>query len=424
MGKIFVVFGLHFGDEGKGTTVDFLTRKYKPSCIVRFCGGPQAAHNVITDDGLHHTFAQLGSGMFVNGTKTFLSEHMLIEPSALMCEEEIFNSKVGEEVNYRVFIDSGCYIINPYDKIFGRLWATISGRSTCGMGVGEASRTVDFGNPIQVKDISNRSLLREKLEAARYSKMEKASDMMSDTKDQIKLFQEMLNVDIEKVISVYEKFYQRYNVVSITDELNKEIKTNNIIFEGSQGILLDRCLGFSPFVTNCDVGTKNLVKMLDMIPYSYIDDSKIIGVIRPYAHRHGYGPLPTEIKKIPWTRDEHNVNNKWQKEFRYGWFDCPLTRYAIEKTATEQVIITNFDRMPDKFKVCENYLLPSGTELRSSSYIESSKDFHVKIQITTPKYIEVAKSDFIDFFENTFGIKVIAVSNGPTAKDKSWRNDV
>ena len=58
MSRVFVVLGLAYGDEGKGSVTDHLTRLHSASLIVRFSGGAQCAHNVVTEDGRHHTFAQ------------------------------------------------------------------------------------------------------------------------------------------------------------------------------------------------------------------------------------------------------------------------------------------------------------------------------------------------------------------------------
>ena len=54
--------------------------------VVRFNGGAQAAHNVVTADGRHHTFAQFGSGSFTPGVRTHLSRFMLVDPLALAAE--------------------------------------------------------------------------------------------------------------------------------------------------------------------------------------------------------------------------------------------------------------------------------------------------------------------------------------------------
>src|SRR5437773_11389748 len=89
--QAIIVIGLAFGDEGKGSIVDFLTRRYNAHTVVRFNGGPQAGHNVVTSDGRHHTFSQFGSGTFVPGVRTLLSRFVLIEPYAMFKEAAHLN---------------------------------------------------------------------------------------------------------------------------------------------------------------------------------------------------------------------------------------------------------------------------------------------------------------------------------------------
>src|SRR5690349_2875592 len=78
---------LGFGDAGKGTLTDFLTRRFAADLIVRYNGVPQAAHNVVAPDGKHHTFAQFSSGMLLPWARTLLSRFMLISPLNMLKEE-------------------------------------------------------------------------------------------------------------------------------------------------------------------------------------------------------------------------------------------------------------------------------------------------------------------------------------------------
>ena len=61
--RVYAVAGLVYGDEGKGTTVDFLCRHHKAQLVVRFGSGPQAAHHVVLPGGKWHCFSQFGAGM-------------------------------------------------------------------------------------------------------------------------------------------------------------------------------------------------------------------------------------------------------------------------------------------------------------------------------------------------------------------------
>ena len=86
--QAFIVVGLGYGDEGKGTVTDYLTRKFQAHTIIRFNGGSQAAHHVVTNEGLTHCFAQFGSGSLVANVKTYLSSYMVVDPLSLIVENK------------------------------------------------------------------------------------------------------------------------------------------------------------------------------------------------------------------------------------------------------------------------------------------------------------------------------------------------
>ena len=48
MQHVFLTVDLGFGDAGKGSIVDFLTRTYAAHTVVRYNGGAQAGHRVVT----------------------------------------------------------------------------------------------------------------------------------------------------------------------------------------------------------------------------------------------------------------------------------------------------------------------------------------------------------------------------------------
>src|SRR5271167_1413742 len=91
MKRAIITVGLGFGDEAKGATVDFLTRKYRADLVIRYCGGSQAGHNVQLPDGRRHTFSQFGAGTLVAGSRrprTWLGPNVIIDPPAMLREAQ------------------------------------------------------------------------------------------------------------------------------------------------------------------------------------------------------------------------------------------------------------------------------------------------------------------------------------------------
>src|SRR5438132_5326865 len=91
MKRAIVTVGLGFGDEGKGATVDFLTRRYEADLVVRYCGGSKAGHNVQLPDGRRHTFSQFGAGTLAETParpRTYLGPYVIIDPPAMAREAQ------------------------------------------------------------------------------------------------------------------------------------------------------------------------------------------------------------------------------------------------------------------------------------------------------------------------------------------------
>ena len=115
------VVDLGFGDSGKGTITDYLTRAHQAHTVIRFNGGAQAAHNVITPDGRHHTFAQFGSGTFSAGVRTYLSRFVVIEPYAMVNEEAHLRQRGVTDAFDRLLVDRDALVISPFQSAANRL---------------------------------------------------------------------------------------------------------------------------------------------------------------------------------------------------------------------------------------------------------------------------------------------------------------
>jgi adenylosuccinate synthase len=144
--------------------------------------------------------------------------------------------------------------------------------------------------------------------------------------------------------------------IRMVDSIDR-FKDMNIIFEGSQGLLLDQHIGFFPNVTRSNTGTKNVLKIVD-------DIDEIFLVTRAYQTRHGNGPMTNwfisenyDIQNI----HEVNVNNEYQGEFKTAILDLDLLKYAIDKDEYIynnkhkcKLMITCLDNIKGDFKFTVN----------------------------------------------------------------------
>jgi adenylosuccinate synthase len=312
-----IVVGLGYGDEGKGLVTDWLASQ-KPNdetLVIRFSGGHQAGHTVTLQNTVSHVFSNFGSGT-LRGTPTLWSKYCTVNPIYLLNEYKIlFTKSIEDPVLY---IDEDCPITTPFDVWHNELRCnTINGNfiSSVGVGFGDTIQREEDHYHLVAKDLAYPNTLRYKLQGiARYYG-----------------YYEEIKEEIENFIVTCNKVRNIARIISsdATYELVKSKK--NIIFEGSQGILLDQKYGFFPYVTRSNTTSENAINMC--FEHGLLNP-EIYYVTRCYATRHGNGPLFAECKKediiMTANPNETNVHNACQGEFRYGIIDREPIEYALD----------------------------------------------------------------------------------------------
>lgn len=435
--KNYIVGGLLFGDEGKGTTIDWLVRKYQLRAVIRYNGGPQTAHNGVSPEGLHHCFAQFGSGTLSPGVKTFLSRYMAIDPVAMVFENEVLEQKGITDAYDRLVIDRGCVIVTPFHIILNRMQETARGESrhgSCGRGVGQALADRErYGNRVLLAgDLSDSRRTTHKLRHVWQLKLEAAEQLIDENPgNQIlrDLYVKLSSSYCQELAEGYRDFASR---VSIQDEnvLFENIREGGVAFEGAQGALLDAQGGFWPHVTRSNTTFANAEDLVALSGFE--GEVTKIGVLRAYGTRHGNGPFPTEDR---WLKRKvapcHNVPNEWQGSIRLGWFDLVLARYALKLVGgIDYLALTNIDRLSglDDVKVGIDYRLPSGRTYEELFFkpIKSGDGGVFKPDRTRTEILEKCrpvwsrvKSSSLDLFiEQSLDVPIGIRSYGPTALDK------
>lgn len=375
MSRAILVAGIGFGDEGKGTTVETLTHRHKAKWNVRYNGGHQAAHNIVRDSGAHHTFAQWGSGTF-EGAKTYLSEHMLIDPLAMQPEASILYARGGiTDVWDRMYVSYNAPIVTPYHRAINRIREKLRGKDahgSCGLGIGEAAQDLETYTRswvLKAWHLRDRKLVQERLEYMWELQVEKLFKMQGPAhlglQEDLQLLATLPSYWVEKYMQVASKI----KVVdeSIMDEISK---SGDVIFEGAQGVLLDEKYGFHPHTTWSNIRYDNaleIIKGTDLEPHR-------VGVTRSFHTRHGAGPFPTFNRDLnPTKYDKYNGSEGFQGNFRVGYLDFPLLNYAVDVLGgIDSLSVTHLDMPLDK--VCIGYegsdpLWPDHKKYHSLSYM-------------------------------------------------------
>lgn len=351
--RAIVVVDLGFGDAGKGVMTDFLVRREGAGLVVRFNGGAQAGHNVVTVEGRHHTFSQFGSGTFY-GARTFLTEHVLLDPDALVREARALSQLgVGEPLR-RLRVSAEARVVTPYHRALGRLRELARGperHGSCGAGVGEAVRdSIHFPqHTVRAAELLRPARLVEKLDEVRARKEVEALDLCPAAGAEAAFASEVRIFQDESVSARWASSCSPLlDAGAIADAglLEEWVRVEECtVFEGAQGVLLDEAIGFHPYTTWSRSTSANALEVLaDLAPEA---ERLVVGVLRAHACRHGPGPLPTECTDSRLAVREHNRSGPWQGPMRYGWFDAVLARYAIEcDGAIDCLAVTFLDALP------------------------------------------------------------------------------
>jgi adenylosuccinate synthase len=321
------VVDLGYGDAGKGTVVDALCASEPVTAVIRFNGGAQAAHNVVTPEGRHHTFAQFGSGTF-QGVPTHLSRFVVVDPLALAAEAAALGNPF-----HLLTVDGDALLATPWHRAANqaRERQRGSGRhGSCGMGVGETmAYALSHADAPRVSDVLSPARLR-----ARLAEVESFYGPLPST-------------PLDDVVEVFAAFGRLVSVVD-SSYLDGLLHRGRCVFEGAQGVLLDEWRGWHPYTTWSTTTFDNIAALCPSF--------ERLGVVRTYTTRHGAGPFVTEAPlDLP---EAHNGVGEWQGSFRTGHFDAVAHRYAVEVAGgVDALAVTHLDSLArcPQLRICTSY---------------------------------------------------------------------
>lgn len=350
MKRVLLTIGLGYGDEGKGLVTKFLCLQYPNSLVIRFNGGQQAGHTVYKDLGEFHMFSNFGSGTYTQNP-TYWSKYCSFAPQPFIEEFQIIKSNQPQ-----FYLDLKCPVTTHYDVLFNRVVEETRGKNrygSCGLGFGSTmDRHFNSNLKFYVEHLFHDKRRKDILSSIRKyyrDKINKGTNFNFDDFDH-----DSEDIEFEICCDLISDL-SKQEIVHLTEE--KEIFHTTIwdtvIFEGAQGVLLDKNFGNFPFITKSNTTSKNALELVDR--YLSPRELELFYVTRSYLTRHGNGHTmegENELNLIN-TRNETNKNNKYQGNFRKGYLDIDLLNYSLDcdnffsRGLRKNFVITCLDQLQD-----------------------------------------------------------------------------
>ena len=341
-----IILGVQWGDEGKGKATDQLGQR--ADYVVKFNGGNNAGHTVSVD-GQKFALHLLPSGILNSDCISVIGNGVVVDPEALFAEMAELESRGVSTKNLR--IAGNAHVITSYTKMFDRLNEEVLGDGkigTTGRGIGPTYADKANRVGIRIVDLVHPRRLRGQVETAVAQK-----NLVLRA-----LGREEINVDdvLTELLAYGERLAPM--MISASRELNEALDDGKtVVFEGGQSTLLDIDHGNYPYVTSSNATAGGAVTGSGVGP-TRID--RVVGIVKAYATRVGEGPFPTELHGDTgdWLREaggEYGVTTGRPR--RCGWYDAPVTRYAVRVNGLTDLVLTKLDVLTgvEEIPVCVGY---------------------------------------------------------------------
>lgn len=334
------------------------------------------------------------------GKELLVGAGVAVDPAVL--GEEL--ALLPDETRRRLLVDGRCSLVSPLDKEFDRVIEEMRGASAIGTtrrGVGPAYAMRALRLSPRVSDIMAGFDPRPLLKFCGKFGIDTAG--FSEWAGDAKRLLSPLEGDVgERVVDISSK-------------------GGSVLFEGSQGSLLDLLHGSYPFVTSTHTTAAYISAALGVDP-SFAGAP--LGVTKCYTTRVGGGPFPTEIGG-PLAESLRGLGNEYGattgRPRRVGWLDLVALRYAVRLNGVKEVVLSKLDVLAklNELKVCVAYRL-DGAEVTD---FQSSLGRLGEVQPVYESPLQIRGADFggglpaegrrfVEYLEKELGVRVALVSHG------------
>ncbi len=412
-GKVDVLLGLQWGDEGKGKVVDVLTPGY--DVIARFQGGPNAGHT-LEFEGEKYVLRSIPSGIFQGGKVNIIGNGVVLAPDLFM-DEAIGLEKSGHELKNRLHISKKAHLIMPTHRVLDAALEAAKGKNkvgTTGKGIGPTYTDKTSRNGLRVGDIL------DNFEAKYKAHKERHLQMLASLN-----YTDFDITEVEKKWMEGIEYMKQFHIVDSEHEVNNLLRDGkSVLCEGAQGTMLDVDFGSYPFVTSSNTICAGACTGLGIGPNRI---GHVYGIMKAYCTRVGAGPFPTELfdETGKLIRDlGHEYGAVTGRERRCGWVDLVQLKYSVMVNGVTELIMMKSDVLDgfDTVKACVAYKLQDGTETTELPYeIDGVTPVYKEMKgwktdmtaFTSEEQFPAEFNDYIKFIEDYLETPIKIISIGP-----------
>ncbi len=352
------VTGVLYGDEGKGKVSDAIGEK--ADIFVKFQGGSNSGNTVVVD-GKEVILHVMPAGV-VRNKRCLVASGVVLHPERITEEIELFDGKVN------FGIDPRTHIILPYhialDVARERELKKNTGEpiGTTAQGIGPCYEDSKNRLGLRFGDlVGDPALLEKKL---RYNCQLKSKILNQIYDWSIKVPQggkfgaELVEISEDDMVAQYLELGRKLKpyLTDVSKEIREALKEGkNVIFQGSQGLMLDITFGNYPKVTSSHPMPAGVFTSIGLPPMKF----EAIGVVKAYMTKVGSGPVATCLDGGKWPVDEslsEEVAKRIRKEGneygattgrprRVGWPDMVILKYSCDVCGYTQLAITKLDTL-------------------------------------------------------------------------------
>lgn len=351
------VFGLGWGDEGKGKLVDLLCPSF--DFVVRFNGGANAGHTVCvgTESFALHL---LPTGVLHDHATGVIGPGVVVDPIQLIEEIDALAQR-GIDVAPKLKISDRAHLVLAYHKIedqLGERAASTGERiGTTSRGIGPCySDKMKRKTAVRFADLLNDSNLNNRVSAIVEARRATFRCLYDDDGG---LCGDAILADLARARDRLSD-----NVCDTTSILHDAMGAGKkLLFEGANGLLLDVDHGTYPFVTSSSTGPHGIGPGAGVSPARV---EVLIGTVKSYSTRVGSGPFVSELDNEIGERIRKQGNEfgtTTGRPRRCGWFDVVTTRLGAQVTGVTDIALMHLDTLSgfDEVGLCTAYRLDGQT---------------------------------------------------------------